>query len=120
MRTRSRSLKTRASSHERVPAKLLCDENIPAKTIDALRDGGGDVNSVREIAPGMADAEVLRQAVAHGCILVTFDRDFGELIFRQGQTPPPSVIYFRSFPLNPEEFSDEVLSLISDPDAIVG
>lgn len=103
-----------------MPAKLLADENVPARAIDALRDAGCDVLSVREIAPGISDAGVLRLAVAQGRVVVTFDRDYGELIFGQGHTAPPSVIYFRMFPVNPREISDSVLFLLAEPEPIVG
>ena len=58
-----------------MPDRPLSDENIPAGAIDALRDAGCDVLSIREIAPGIADAEVLRLAVNQSRLLVTFDRE---------------------------------------------
>ena len=103
-----------------MPARLLADENIPAKAILAFRVAGLDVVSIREHAPGITDEEVLRLAVAQGRVLVTFDRDFGELIFGQGRTPPPSVIYFRIFPSDSRDVIDMVLSLLVDPESIVG
>ncbi len=39
---------------------------------------------VAELSPGVADEEVLRQANAQNAILLTVDKDFGELVFRQG------------------------------------
>jgi len=101
-----------------VPARLLADENIPARAIDALRDAGCDVLSIRQHAPASADDEVLRIAVAQGRILLTFDRDYGELIFGQGHAAPPGVLYFRTFPLAPHEVSDAVLSLLADAESI--
>lgn len=101
-----------------MPARLLADENIPARAIDALRGAGCDVLSIREHAPESSDDEVLRIAVAQGRILLTFDRDYGELIFGQGQAAPPSVIYFRMLPVAPREVSDAVLSLLADADSI--
>ena len=74
--------------------------------------------SIREIAPGIADAEVLRLAVNQSRLLVTFDRDYGELIFRQGFEPPPSIIYFRALPASPHEVNDSVLSLLEAPESI--
>ena len=60
---------------------LLADENVPAKTIDALRDRGIDILSVRERAPGLSDERVLALAVAERRVIVSFDRDYGELVF---------------------------------------
>ena len=103
-----------------MPARLLADENNPALAIDALRVAGCDLLSIQEFSPGITDEQVLRLAVAQGRILVTFDRDFGELIFGQGHTPPPSVIYFRIVPPHWREVSDAVLTLLADPESIVG
>ena len=45
---------------------------------------------------------------------MTFDRDYGELIFGQGHAAPPSVFYFRMVPVDPREVSDTVFSLLAD------
>ena len=103
-----------------MPARLLADENIPARAIDALRDAGCDVLAIREHARESADGEVLRIAVAQGRILLTFDRDYGELIFRQGHAAPPSDFYFRMLPVAPREVSDAVLSLLAGAESING
>ena len=86
-----------------MPARLLADENIPAKAIEALRVAGLDVLSIREHAPGISDEEVLRLAVAQDRVLVTFDRDYGELIFAREAPVPPAVIYLRLASYRPEE-----------------
>ncbi len=88
--------------------------------IDALRAEGFDVLSIQETTPGISDANVLRLAVDQARILLTFDRDYGELIFRQGFAPPISVIYFRSFPSNPYEVSDTVISLLRESESLAG
>lgn len=63
---------------------ILADENIDPPVIDWLRSQGHDVFSVRESAPGATDFEVLEIATSHDRILLTQDKDFGELIFRNG------------------------------------
>ena len=103
-----------------MPARLLADENIPARAIEALRVAGLDVLSIREHSPGISDDEVLRLAVAQARVIVTFDRDYGELIFGQGRTPPPSLIYFRTFPPESPEVCTTVLAMLVDPEPIDG
>ena len=103
-----------------MPDKLLADENIPAGAMDALRAAGWDKLSIRETTPGIADTEVLRLAVDQSRLLVTFDRDYGELIFRRAFEPPVGIIYFRALPASPHEVSDAVLSLLEDPESISG
>ncbi len=59
--------------------RLLCDENVPASLVQALRAAGHDVGWVRADAPGTPDQAVLAQAQRERRICVTFDTDFGDL-----------------------------------------
>jgi len=78
--------------------KLLADECCDRALVRALIDDGHDVLSVSETAPGSVDGDVLSMAVASGRLLVTEDRDFGELVFA-GQQVSDGVLYIR-FPGN--------------------
>ena len=62
--------------------KWLADENIEQAVVDALRAAGHDVLFITEMERGLPDDEVLRQAEADSRILLTNDKDFGELVFR--------------------------------------
>jgi predicted nuclease of predicted toxin-antitoxin system len=75
--------------------RLLVNENFPAPSVACLRVEGYDVVSVAESYAGMEDASVLSLAVREKRWLVTFDRDYGELIFARGLPPPPAVILLR-------------------------
>lgn len=59
--------------------RVLADENLPGRLVAALRSDGHDVMWVRTKAPGSDDPTVLAMAAAERRILVTFDKDFGEL-----------------------------------------
>ena len=75
--------------------KFLLDENVEHRIATFLTTVGYDVTTItNNYAPGMSDRAVLQQAVAEGRILITNDRDFGELIFKE-QLPHSGVIYFR-------------------------
>lgn len=63
--------------------KLLADENIENEIIIALRLSGFDVLSIRETDPGIEDRSVLGIAQSSDCILLTNDKDFGELVYRE-------------------------------------
>ena len=76
--------------------KALANENFPAPSTRILRTAQWDVKSITETMPGISDEEVLQIAVAEGRIILTFDRDYGELLFRYRHAPPPAVVYFRS------------------------
>jgi hypothetical protein len=59
--------------------RFLANENFPGTTVTALAAAGHDVVWMRIAAPGMSDADVLAWAARDGRILLTFDKDFGEL-----------------------------------------
>lgn len=62
--------------------KLLADENMDVAIVERLRLDGHQVWYVVEMEPGIADDEVLTLANREGAILITADKDFGELVFR--------------------------------------
>jgi predicted nuclease of predicted toxin-antitoxin system len=79
--------------------RLLANENFPKDAVDALRENGHDVFWVREEKPGINDQEVLRIAQSEKRLLVTFDKDFGELAFKERlNTAEIGIILFRIIP----------------------
>lgn len=83
--------------------RLLADENIPRAALSALAHAGYDVASIGETVPGAPDEEVVARADAERRILLTFDKDFGELAFRAGLSPSSGVILVRLVPTTAEE-----------------
>jgi predicted nuclease of predicted toxin-antitoxin system len=65
--------------------RVCANENIPEDCVSRLRQSGHDVLWIREVAPGSSDPDVLSRALAEERLLITFDKDFGELAFRRGQ-----------------------------------
>jgi predicted nuclease of predicted toxin-antitoxin system len=59
--------------------RFLANENVPGAAVAALRVAGNDVVWIRAVAPGSSDPEVLAWAAREERILLTFDKDFGEL-----------------------------------------
>ena len=70
--------------------RFVADENFPRPALEALRDAGWEVFSVAEECPGISDEEVAALCSETQRILLTFDKDFGELI------PPSHEIEFES------------------------
>ena len=62
---------------------FLADENIARAVIERLRSDGFDVLAVAESRPAASDRDVLGLAVAEQRIVITEDRDFGEMVVRQ-------------------------------------
>jgi predicted nuclease of predicted toxin-antitoxin system len=75
--------------------RILANENVPGEAINALRRLGHDVVWTRIHALGSPDEAVLAQAQAEDRIVVTFDKDFGELAFRRGLPSSSGIILFR-------------------------
>lgn len=75
--------------------RILANENVPGDTVEAMRREGHDVAWIRADAPGSSDEVVLARAQAEDRILMTFDKDFGELAFRRGLPASSGVILFR-------------------------
>jgi predicted nuclease of predicted toxin-antitoxin system len=75
--------------------RFLADENFPAAAVKAIEAAGHDIVWVRTETPGASDPEVLAWAVREERILLTFDKDFGELV--RAATLPKScgVVLFR-------------------------
>ncbi len=61
---------------------FVADENIETSIIERLREDGHQVLSVAEMEPGILDDEVLDRANQASALLLTNDKDFGELVFR--------------------------------------
>jgi len=96
-----------------VSRKLLANENFPVPAIRKLRSAGIDVVAVAETMPAASDASVLAFARSEGRWIVTFDRDYGELIFKDG-LPPPAIIYLRQEPYPADRAADLVLAMLSE------
>jgi len=75
--------------------KLLANENFPGEAVVALREQGHDVVWMRTAAPGSDDQTVLARAQSEGRILLTFDKDFGELAFRAHLRSDSGIVLFR-------------------------
>jgi predicted nuclease of predicted toxin-antitoxin system len=72
--------------------RLLIDENVSPIVGDALRAAGHDVVAAAVVCPGAPDDDVVALAIAEGRILVSEDKDFGNLAVRQGLRPPGLVL----------------------------
>ena len=94
--------------------KLLANENIPMGMVRRLRDMGHDVLAILETSPGATDVVVLERARCEQRTLLTFDRDYGELIYLKRLPVPQSVIYLRFVPTSPEDAVQQLAPLLTD------
>jgi len=61
---------------------FLADESVDKPIVEALREKGYIVGYVVEMEPGISDDAVLNLANQENAVLLTVDKDFGELVFR--------------------------------------
>ena len=73
---------------------IVADEGIDKRIVDKLREINITVIYIAEMSPGITDDEVLRIANDNDALLITADKDFGELVFRLQKTNK-GVILFR-------------------------
>ena len=53
--------------------------------MEALRSRGEEVEWIRDVARQASDREVVSRSVATGAVIITEDRDFGELVYGMGE-----------------------------------
>lgn len=91
--------------------KLLADENIARQIIERLRRDGNTVLSIAETASGSADDDVLDLANQQGAILLTDDKDFGDLVMFQ-RRPSQGIILVRLEGLSPADRAELVADVL--------
>ena len=96
--------------------KFLLNENFPMASVRKLLSAGLDVRSISIDFPSITDEEVMNLAINENRTILTFDRDYGTLIYRSGYRPAAGVIYFRIFNFQPEEPADLFLNLLKSVD----
>lgn len=93
--------------------KFLADENIPSKAIARLQKDGIDIIPVSRIRRGFEDSRVLQVAYEEKRILITFDKEFGYLVFRK-KIRTSGVILLRFAPRSPEYIAKRINGLIKE------
>lgn len=65
--------------------KFLVDVGVSNKVEEYLESSGFDTKCIREIDPRLKDIEIIKIASEENRIIVTMDKDFGELVFKSSQ-----------------------------------
>ena len=74
--------------------RFLADESCDGAVVRAIREAGHDVTSLRDTMRGAPDRSVLEAALHERRLLLTEDKDFGELVFASG-APAVGVLLLR-------------------------
>ena len=93
---------------------FVADEHIPFASIQLLRDAGYKVISIRDEYPSLRDELILRLAQDEGLVIITNDKDFGDLIFRDKMLFSTGLIYLRLNRFHPAEIAELILHHINE------
>jgi predicted nuclease of predicted toxin-antitoxin system len=92
--------------------RLLADENLPLTVVQALRGAGHHVTWIRESNPGADDQTVLATALSEDALLLTQDKDFGELALRAGPADVCGILLIR-MNLPPAQLAEKVVDTLA-------
>ena len=93
---------------------LLADEDVDGPIVEQLRHDGHAVLYVAEMEPGIADEEILQKANEQMSLLVTADKDFGEMVFHQKLLSTGGVVLIRLAGLSPKRKAEIVSRTFRD------
>ena len=91
---------------------LLADENIDRQIVERLRQDGHDVLYIAEIEPSISDSTVFDQANEKAALLLTGDKDFGEMVFKENRLISDGVVLIRLAGLSPDKKAEIVSEAI--------
>ena len=91
--------------------KFLFDVGVGIGAENWLKTEGYDVLAVRDIDPRLLDETILERAEREGRIVVTMDKDFGELVYRSGRAHA-GVLLLRMEDANGEEKREALEAII--------
>jgi predicted nuclease of predicted toxin-antitoxin system len=94
--------------------KLLADENFPRVAVEALRQDGHDVLWARLDMPGDDDAAILERAQVDARLILTFEKDFGELAFHWGLPADSGVMLLRFAADQPDVVANRIVKLLRE------
>jgi predicted nuclease of predicted toxin-antitoxin system len=92
---------------------LLIDESVDRQVVEKLRQDGHNVVYISDLDPGISDEVVLSTANSTRALLVTADKDFGELVFRRQQVNA-GVLLIRLAGLPPQSKAELVAAAVRD------
>jgi predicted nuclease of predicted toxin-antitoxin system len=96
--------------------RILADENVPMVIVEALRSRGHDVSWAVTDAPASSDETLLARASADQRLLVTLDKDFGELAFRTRQAAANGIVLIRARAPSPAELTRIAVAALESRD----
>ena len=92
--------------------RLLADENCRRTLVEALRAAGHDVLWISEVARGADDDEIIEASIREQRVVITQDKDFGELAIRADR-PLPGIVLLRFAAGDDRTMTEKLLRLLT-------
>ena len=84
------------------------------EVVRRLQASGHDVEWIAQTTPGSSDACILSRDDISNLILITYDRDFGDLIFHKNMPRPKAVVFSRLGRVELRYLSDRIATMLAD------
>ncbi len=91
--------------------RIVADENLAYRMVKALRNEGFEVFSIEEDMPSIPDYNVLSLSVKEDALLITEDKDFGDLVMRH-KLPHRGILLLRLAGIETDEKITRTLDVI--------
>jgi predicted nuclease of predicted toxin-antitoxin system len=92
--------------------RWIANENVSGTVIRTLRERGHDVLSVKESLRGAGDPHILERAQSNERVVLTHDKDFGELAFRCRLPASSGIVLFRLSGADPQRDNRRMLQVL--------
>ena len=99
---------------------IIADENLHQHIIDCLREKGYNVYAIRTEVGGIADTDVVQVAKRFQGILITEDKDFGELVYAHGIADVHIVFLRYDTKTELDLVIERLLHVLTDPELLNG
>lgn len=93
--------------------KWVVDENVDRQVVEHLRALGHEVKYIAEVDPASEDTDILDAAWRADSILVTGDKDFGELVYRQKKVSA-GIVLLRLHGMVPDDKARLVVDVVKN------
>lgn len=93
--------------------KWVADENIDRQVVAALRALGHEVAYIAEIDPAAGDPDILRLAKTMSALLLTADKDFGDIVYRLKHATD-GVVLLRLHGMDPDHKAELLSAVVEE------
>ncbi|WP_425393126.1 DUF5615 family PIN-like protein [Ekhidna sp.] len=94
--------------------EILSERKCSIASVNHLKSKGFDITSIGVDDSGISDEYVMKTAMEQDRTIITYDSDYGELIFKHGFKPNAGIIFIRQQPADPLETAKIVDRLTSN------